>query len=231
MTQRATVRGVLFFAALSAVSGCKDAEDVTDDQDAAASARAEDAGTKRRPDAGGGAGASDAGSSAGDPGSACTRKVVINELQCNGPNGAELIELFNPGSCALDLSGWQLAYRAASGNSGLAIHRFEPGSSIAAGAFLLLANAKFVAAGTVPRFNGGGSLGNEGGQVGLLDDAGETIDGVGYGPSTAGAFTEGSPAPLPSGGASIGRKSDGADTDDNASDFTTFAVPTPGVAN
>ncbi|MDF2695487.1 MAG: hypothetical protein K0S65_3870, partial [Labilithrix sp.] len=65
---------------------------------------------------------------------------------------------------------------------------------------------------------------------GLVDDTDNLIDAVGYGP-TSGMYTELSPAPLPSGSGSIGRQSDGRDTDDNAADFMKFATPSPGAAN
>lgn len=179
------------------------------------------------------------GSSSGDPdpdpddpepGPGCTGKVVINELQCDGPGGAEFIELYNPNDCAVSLSGWKLPYRASNGNSGVALHSFGAGASIPAESFLLLANNNFSGAGAT-KFNGGGGLGNNGGQIALVDDDDTQIDAVGYGPSTSGAFTEGSSAPLPSGSGSIGRKSDGLDTDDNASDFARFSAPSPGVSN
>ena len=47
----------------------------------------------------------------------------------------------------------------------------------------------------------------------------------------AGPFTEGKPVPIGADTISIGRRDDGVDTDDNADDFTGFAVPTPGVTN
>ncbi|MBX3207727.1 MAG: lamin tail domain-containing protein [Labilithrix sp.] len=180
------------------------------------------------------------GSSSGDPdpdpeddsgaGPGCTGKVVINELQSDGPGGAEFIELYNPNSCAVSLAGWKLPYRASNGNPGVALHSFGSGASIPAQSFLLLANNNFSGSGAT-KFSGGGGLGNSGGQVALVDDADKQVDAVGYGPSTSGAFTEGSPAPLPSGSGSIGRKTDGLDTDNNASDFTRFSTPSPGVSN
>lgn len=239
------MRGVMLVAALGVAAACANGADPSDDLGAAGSANAEDGGSSGRTGSSSGAttsssssgGGSSSGSSGTNPGvgdsgqGSCTPKVVINELQSNGPNGAEFIELYNSGNCAVDLSGWQLAYRSAAGNTGPALHKFDSGSSISAKTFLLLANAKFTSGGTVAPFNGAGSLGNTGGQVGLLDDGGKMIDGVGYGSGTTGAYTEGSPAPAPGTNGSIGRKTDGVDTDDNASDFKGFGTPSPGVAN
>jgi hypothetical protein len=164
-------------------------------------------------------------------GTGCTGKVVINELQCAGPGNAEFIELFNPNDCAINLAGWSIPYKAKNGNSGVAMHAFQPGDTIPAGEFLLLANAAFGGGPTVTALNGTGGLGNDGGQIALVDDDGKQVDAVGYGPTTTGTYTEGAPAPLPTGSGSIGRKSDGLDTDDNSADFRTFSTPSPGVGN
>lgn len=237
MVSRRALCGVSISAALGIFSACAQGQDGIDIgggtgpvNDGGAEGGARLPGTD-----GGGSSSGDPDTDPGDgedsgPGPGCTGKVVINELQCDGPGGAEFIELYNPSSCAVSLSGWKLPYRASSGNSGVALHSFGSGVSIPAESFLLLANANFSGSGAT-RFNGGGGLGNSGGQVALVDDGGTQIDAVGYGPSTSGAFTEGSPAPLPSGSGSIGRKSDGLDTDNNASDFARFSAPSPGVSN
>jgi hypothetical protein len=48
-------------------------------------------------------------------GNAC--EIVISEVAIRGPNGAgdEFVELYNPTSTEVDLSGWQLQYRADTG--------------------------------------------------------------------------------------------------------------------
>ncbi|HSO38720.1 MAG TPA: hypothetical protein VLT33_39595, partial [Labilithrix sp.] len=78
-------------------------------------------------------------------------------------------------------------------------------------------------------FNGG--FGNAGGQVGLLDDTGKLMDGVGYETGTSGLYTEGTPAPNPAANKSIGRSSDGVDTGNNKNDFKLLNTPTPGAGN
>jgi hypothetical protein len=227
MAWRWALRGVSVSAALSVVVACARGQDGIDVGNADVTDPDGGSGSDARvPSRDGGA---DAKRPEVDAGLGCTGKVVINELQCDGPNGAEFIELFNPNGCAISLAGWKLPYRAKNGNSGQAMHSFQAGDSIAAGEFLLLGNDNFNAA-AATKFNGGGGLGNDGGQVGLVDGDGNLIDAVGFGPSS-GEYTEQSPAPLPSGSGSIGRKSDGLDTDNNAADFTKFATPSPGGAN
>jgi hypothetical protein len=165
-----------------------------------------------------------------DSGGECgERKVLINELMPDGANGAEFIELYNPGACAVPLGNWRIPYRAVSDNPGVNIHTFEVGDSIAAKTYLLLANSKFSGKSDVTITGG---LGNSGGQIALTDESDAIVDKVGYGP-VAGAktYTEASPAPLPGTGKSIARTPDGTDTDDNASDFEVASSPSPGVAN
>ena len=68
--------------------------------------------------------------------------------------------------------------------------------------------------------------------VRLLDAGGATVDAIGYG-TFSGSMTfagEGNPAPDVASGHSVGRRTDGVDTDDNATDFVSL-IPTPGFEN
>jgi hypothetical protein len=69
-----------------------------------------------------------------------------------------------------------------------------------------------------------------GGGVALLDGSGNTVDSVGYG-TAANAYVEGSAAPAPPSGQSIARQPNGHDGNNNASDFSVAATPSPGAAN
>ena len=74
------------------------------------------------------------------------------------------------------------------------------------------------------------------GQVAVLDDTGKVIDGVAYGTmivtdAGAGTYAEGTPAQAPIADASISRKTDGEDTDDNAADFVRTSPHTAGAPN
>lgn len=167
----------------------------------------------------------------------CTGKVVINEIQIGGDDGAEFIELFNPTDCAIYLADWKLLYRSANDVAGVGqLHNFGAADSIRARTFLLLTNSKFVGTKDAELK---GAMSNEGGQVGLvqpLEDGGRAlVDGIGYGKgdggATKGMYTEGSAVEAPPPGASLGRKKDGKDSDDNASDFVVFAKHTARVSN
>lgn len=158
----------------------------------------------------------------------CTKKVVINEIMPEGASNAEFIELYNPNSCAVSLSGWKLLYRSSGNGLGPPLYTFVTADSIGPHAFVVLATSNFAG---VKDFTTLAGLGNSGGQVGLVDQNDTVIDGVGYDTGTAGTFTEKTPAALPGLGKSIARKSDGVDTDNNASDFAVANTPTPRAAN
>lgn len=228
MTWRWALRGVCTSAALTIFLACAKGEDGIDvgavgpaDLDGGS------AGDARLPGAGDGGG-TNPGSDGGGGGGGDCGKVLINELQVDGTSGAEFLELFNSGSCTVDLAGWTLSYRSNDDKPGAALYAFKASDEIAAGDFFVVGSSGFDGSKQGTLASG---MGNSGGQVGLLDGDGKVVDAVGYGASTKGQYTEGSAAPLPSSNGSIGRKSAGTDTDDNASDFTKFATPSPGESN
>ncbi|HVH42896.1 MAG TPA: lamin tail domain-containing protein [Labilithrix sp.] len=167
-------------------------------------------------------------SEGGGGGSGCTGKVFVNELQSEGASGAEFVELFNPNDCAVALDGWKLDYRSKDNGGNTPLYTFAAKDSIPAGGFFVLGSAGFTGSKDATFTMGG--LGNSGGQVGLIDAQDKLIDAVGYMTGTAGPYTEGKPAPNPSSG-SIGRKTDGLDTDDNSADFAVTDSPSPGASN
>jgi len=68
----------------------------------------------------------------------------------------------------------------------------------------------------------------------LLNPSGDTLDALGYGPADTSTWFfcgETSPATDVPRDYSLGRYPDGMDTDDNSGDFSSYAVPTPGVSN
>lgn len=167
----------------------------------------------------------------------CTGKVVINELMTDGVGSAaseEFVELYNPNGCAISMTGWKIAYRAASGNpSSTGLHTFAAGTQIPSKGFFVLGGDAFK--GKVD-----GSLTNSmaatQGQVALVDDQGDVVDGVAYGTGImvdagAGTYAEKTPAQAPLEGASISRKTDGHDTDDNAADFVRTSPHSAGAPN
>ncbi len=153
---------------------------------------------------------------------------LLNELQVAGAGGAadEFIEVYNPCAAAVDLAGYTLVYRSAAGTSDLSIASLG-GKTLAAGAYLVAANAGFAGTSDL-RYTR--ALAATGGGVALRDGAGAIVDEVAYGPSTN-AFVEGSPAPAPPTGKSIGRSPSGArGTHDQSHDWKLLG-PTPGAAN
>lgn len=176
---------------------------------------AKDSGSTKETDAGGGGGG------------ACDGKVVVNELMTRGATaGVEFVELYNPGGCAIPLSGWKLSYRSMNGAAGPVLHSFESGDEIASSSFLVLATSGFAGKKDIV-MNGGMA---DDGQLALLDDKGAVIDAVGWGTAT-GAYVEKAAAPSPPANGSIARKVDGLDTDDNDSDFASSATHSAGVSN
>ena len=153
--------------------------------------------------------------------------AVISEVYGGGGNkGAafnhDFIELYNPTSADLDLTGWSVEYLSASGNSG-GKHELS-GSLPAAGHFLIQEGG----GGTgeplpAPDAEGNLNLSGSKGSVKLYDASGAEVDLLGYGEAS---LSEGSPTSSLSNTTSAQRDDAGTDTDDNAADFST-AAPTP----
>jgi len=158
--------------------------------------------------------ASKTGSSDGTPVASAPQiasTFVINEF---APSGAEWVELYNGGTVTLTISGWYVGRNNC--GSGTSFIGFQ---DVAPGAFFLVnsgdAGDSF-------------SLNNSGGVVVLCDNADMEIDRVGYG------FAGGAPAAPSAVGSSqysAARTTDGADTDDDASDWNLDPTPTPGSSN
>lgn len=153
--------------------------------------------------------------------------AVISEVYGGGGNkGAafnhDFIELYNPTSADLDLTGWSVEYLSASGNSG-GKHELS-GSLPAAGHFLIQEGG----GGTgeplpAPDAEGNLNLSGSKGSVKLYDASGAVVDLVGYGEAS---LSEGSPAQALNNSTSAQRDAEGTDTDDNVADFSATA-PTP----
>lgn len=168
-------------------------------------------------------------------GPACTGKVVVNELMTAGASAAdEFVEIYNTATCAISLAGWKLSYRASSGNLSVGgLHTFVAGAQIPAKGHLVIGGAAFTGKkeGTLS-----GAMAADRGQVALLDDQGKVIDGVAYGTQVmtdagAGTYAEKTPCQAPLANASISRKSDGEDTDDNSADFVRTDPHSAGAPN
>jgi glycerophosphoryl diester phosphodiesterase len=173
--------------------------------------------------------------------------LLISEVM-NDPPGVEpageWIEVYNPGSQAVGLEAYRIGDAEFRGD-GEGMFRFPPGSSLASGGVIVLANqgvAFFNQYGRLPDFElnnthaavpemvrqpdyapGGLELSNPGDEVFILDDLDGVVDGVSWGNSAMGL----SPAPpAPPQGASLERKPSYWDSD-RATDWWSQPVPNP----
>ncbi|OFM31778.1 ExeM/NucH family extracellular endonuclease [Corynebacterium sp. HMSC072A02] len=153
--------------------------------------------------------------------------AVISEVYGGGGNkGAaftnDFIELYNPTSADLDLTGWSVEYLSASGNSG---GKHELSGSLPAGGYFLIQEGGGDTGEPLPSPDAEGNLNLSGskGSVKLYDASGAEVDIVGYGEAS---ISEGSPAQALDNSTSAQRDAEGSDTDDNAADFSA-AAPTP----
>jgi hypothetical protein len=153
----------------------------------------------------------------------------INEFQTGTIESAsdEFVELVNVGTAPVDLSGYRVVYRSATGTVDIPVAALA--GTLAPGYFYLLVGSGFTGSNADQRFTASFAT-QGGGGLALYDPAGAIVDSVGWTPATN-AFVEGSPAPLaPTAHGSEGRQPDGHDTDNNAADFH-LMVPTPRAAN
>jgi hypothetical protein len=173
---------------------------------------------------------------AGADGGSCTGKIVINEFMPAGTAANdEFLELYNPSACDVTLDGFKLLYKSSTGmpSNGSPLHTFPTGTTIKGHGYYVLATLQHMGTKDAT-FNGGGvtvngGLSNEG-QIAIFDGSANKLDSVGYGAAT-GDYVEKSPAPKAPATASIARKADGVDTDDNSKDFDWYTNPTPGAKN
>ncbi|MGO2111992.1 MAG: lamin tail domain-containing protein, partial [Pseudoclavibacter sp.] len=169
--------------------------------------------------------------------------VVINEIYAVGgsagaPFTNKFVELYNPTSVDIDVTGWSVQYRSATGTGNANGVVTLDGSVPAGGHYLVQGGSNGSNGEALPAPDASGNL-NPSGSNGLLflttdsaaanpgsgDVAGNVVDLVGYGSANT---YEGS-AMESLGGTSDQRsaeRTDGADTDNNAADFVRSA-PTP----
>src|SRR5215207_7613096 len=159
--------------------------------------------------------------------------VVISEFRTRGPGGSggagaaedEFVEIYNPTTNPVDISGWIIS---ASNSSGSVQNRatIPAATLLRSGQYYLIAHNSYVipTGGVAPNLRYGTSITNDGG-IALLNSTGEIIDEVGM--HTNSFYQEGttlSPLSGTSNGSyerKLGGTSDSCvDTDNNASDFS-----------
>ncbi len=156
-----------------------------------------------------------------------TGGLFISQIRVDGPNGKddEFIELYNGTDNEVNLNGYQLYYRAASGKPSVrpTLHKWASDTIIPAGGHYLLTGNDYDCPATPDARmgeQGGGQMRLEGGGVGLLDASGGVVDSVVWGKhdgSNAVAsdhpyLREGQLAPAPTSGKAhnIARQQDGS---------------------
>ncbi len=158
-------------------------------------------------------------------------KLVINEVQTGdgSSGGADFVELHNSCDSAKSIGSYKLVYRSGSGTTDSVVFTFGSGASVPAKGYLVVGGSAFTGSKDGTLTSG---LNNTGASVGLRDASDGLVDAVGYGTGT-GVLVEGTAAPAPGDSTppkSIARTPNGADSDNNATDFK-VATPTPGAAN
>ncbi|GAA4902595.1 SpnA family nuclease [Tessaracoccus lubricantis] len=158
--------------------------------------------------------------------------LVINEVyarggSANAPYTKKFVELYNPTSQSIELAGWTLGYSAAT-NAGIGNSCALSGAVAAGGYFVIGAGSNGATGEAVTtNLDCTFSLSGTNRAVTLLNGA-DTVDLVGYG--TAVRF-EAAAAAYPGANADQGsiNRTGGADTDDNAADFSYTKTVTPGA--
>jgi len=117
---------------------------------------------------------------------AASLKIVISQLATRGPAGAsdEFVELYNPNSQAVDLTGWRLQSRSANGSAWInrsGSDGLPSGTEIKAHDYFLLA-AKDYSRELIPDYHHEGNWGmaDEGGHWRIVDNLGVELDRIGY---------------------------------------------------
>jgi hypothetical protein len=185
-----------------------------------------------------------------------TNHIVLSEVAALGPQGAsdEFVELYNPTNADVDVSGWILQYRSATGTTWNNKVTLPMGTTIVAGGFFLITSSiagssgtnGYPATGVAPDIRHTAELGlaAAGGHVRMVNNMLVEVDKLGYG---TGLAPEGTVlTPVHASGGSFERKAlptstaatmatggadalsgNGNDSDNNAADFTIRVVREP----
>lgn len=161
-------------------------------------------------------------------------ELVINEIDYDTPGSsdtAEFVEILNPGSNAVDLSGYRIEMVDGSGDEAYAT--YTPSGSLGAGKYLVIGDTGVVtplSADVLKETLDGKGLQQGPDVVRIVKIADDTVvDAVQY-EGTADGTGEGASAPSDTDVKSIGRCPNGSDTNDNRADFV-LMTPSPGAAN
>lgn len=151
--------------------------------------------------------------------------VLITEIQTEGTTSTdEFVEIYNYGTLSVNLTGWRLSKKTASGTESNLLTSF-PATTLAPGAFLLLMGETFSGGQSADlKYSTKSSIANDNTVV-LYSDAGKTVVNlVGFGAATA---FNGSPATNPDKTSSIQRKFSGGHFSDSKNNLNDFIVASP----
>jgi predicted extracellular nuclease len=164
--------------------------------------------------------------------------VVISQVQVAGAAASdEFVEIHNPTASDVDISGWELEYKSATGATwnNFANSTVPASTTLPARKFFLFTGDGYTG-GVAGDRSYTNTMSGTAGHVRLLNGTGGVIDRVGYG-ATADSAEGGAPATVPPANQSVTRKSyasgvfagkgNGYDTDNNANDFAAPAASAP----
>jgi len=162
------------------------------------------------------------------PAQALSTTLVISQFQVAGGTAAdEFVEIHNISGSSVDINGYTLVYRSATGTTDVSLASWTASTVIPAGGYYLVAATPGYDGTTVAdktfADGGSGKFSGTSGGLALRNGAvntGTIVDSLGYGSATN-AFVEGSTTTAPASNTSKERISSGCqDTDSNSADFT-----------
>ncbi|HNR47440.1 MAG TPA: ExeM/NucH family extracellular endonuclease, partial [Anaerolineaceae bacterium] len=166
------------------------------------------------------------------PVQAVSTSLVISQFQVAGGTAAdEFIEIHNVSGSAIDVNGYKVVYRSASGTSDVTLLTFSASTIIPAGGYYLIAaNPGYDGTTTADityTHSGTGALSGSSGGLAIRDSSNNIVDSVGYGSATN-IFVETTPTPAPAANNSKSRLNSGCtDTDNNNNDFAVTSPSAP----
>ena len=177
--------------------------------------------------------------------------VVISEILIDGvyesqaSNNDEFVEIYNPTTSSVDISGWTIDYKSATSTTYTNKYVMPSGTVMQAHGYYLFGGGGVVTRDNNPAPSSTLGLGNTGGAVFIRNSSGTVIDLIGWGTTSSPNF-EGAPAVRPVQGVSLERKAkstsdaasmnaggadefegNGYDSDNNLDDFVQRTTPQP----
>ena len=163
--------------------------------------------------------------------------ITINEFLPNAigaDSGNEWIEFFNSSENSVDISSWGIQKATSTYST---FFTFPTGTMMPANEYLVIGGSNVTNADFNLTQLGLGNAGSSGDALRLLDNLSNVMDTVIYGPNNNDGFFDDlgnvaqSFASTPNAGHSIGRFTDGIDTDHSGNDFIIFDNPGLGSSN